>query len=249
MSDGVGIRIEKLHKDFSQKKVIENLNLDIAPGSFVSVVGPSGCGKSTLLRLVAELETPSSGTIQKDSGDATNFSFVFQDPNLLAWRTVYENVRLPFELSKSLQVLSPQEQHKRISAALTKVHLQDSQNLFPHQLSGGMKMRVSLARALVNSPQLLLMDEPFAALDESTRFEMQRELHTLWQKERMTVIFVTHSLFESAFLSERIIMLKGAGAQIVLDQKLTLPQVREESLRTTEAFNKIVAGLSERLRA
>lgn len=249
MSEGVGIRIENLHKDFSGKKVIENLNLDLASGSFVSIVGPSGCGKSTLLRLIAELETPSAGTIQKDSKSAINFSFVFQDANLLNWRTVYENVRLPFELNNQLQGLSPQEQDERIMTALKKVHLEDSQNLFPHQLSGGMKMRVSLARALVNSPRLLLMDEPFAALDESTRFEMQRELHSLWQKERMTVVFVTHSLFESAFLSERIIMLKGSGAQVVLDQKLALPAKREESLRTTEAFNKIVEGLSERLRA
>ncbi|WP_347356387.1 ABC transporter ATP-binding protein [Bdellovibrio sp.] len=249
MPEAVGIQIENLHKEFADKRVIENLNLNIEAGSFVSIVGPSGCGKSTLLRLIAGLETPSAGTLKKASEKELNFSFVFQDPNLLAWRTVYENVRLPFELNDQLKKLSADEQDKRIVESLKKVHLDESQDLFPHQLSGGMKMRVSLARALVNSPRLLLMDEPFAALDESTRFEMQRELHSLWQKERMTVVFVTHSLFESTFLSERIIMLKGVGARVVLDQKLALPATREESLRTTEAFNKIVEGLSERLRA
>lgn len=249
MPEAVGIQIENLHKEFADKRVIENLNLNIEAGSFVSIVGPSGCGKSTLLRLIAGLETPSAGTLKKTSEKELNFSFVFQDPNLLAWRTVYENVRLPFELNDQLKKLSADEQDKRIVESLKKVHLDESQDLFPHQLSGGMKMRVSLARALVNSPRLLLMDEPFAALDESTRFEMQRELHSLWQKERMTVVFVTHSLFESTFLSERIIMLKGVGARVVLDQKLALPATREESLRTTEAFNKIVEGLSERLRA
>lgn len=249
MPEAVGIQIENLHKEFAEKRVIENLNLNIEAGSFVSIVGPSGCGKSTLLRLIAGLETPSAGTLKKASEKELNFSFVFQDPNLLAWRTVYENVRLPFELNDQLKKLSADEQDKRIVESLKKVHLDESQDLFPHQLSGGMKMRVSLARALVNSPRLLLMDEPFAALDESTRFEMQRELHSLWQKERMTVVFVTHSLFESTFLSERIIMLKGVGAPVVLDQKLALPATREESLRTTEAFNKIVEGLSERLRA
>lgn len=249
MPEAVGIQIENLHKEFAEKRVIENLNLNIEAGSFVSIVGPSGCGKSTLLRLIAGLETPSAGTLKKTSEKELNFSFVFQDPNLLAWRTVYENVRLPFELNDQLKKLSADEQDKRIVESLKKVHLAESQDLFPHQLSGGMKMRVSLARALVNSPRLLLMDEPFAALDESTRFEMQRELHSLWQKERMTVVFVTHSLFESTFLSERIIMLKGVGAPVVLDQKLALPATREESLRTTEAFNKIVEGLSERLRA
>ncbi|WP_374001853.1 ABC transporter ATP-binding protein [Bdellovibrio bacteriovorus] len=249
MPEAVGIQIENLHKEFADKRVIENLNLNIEAGSFVSIVGPSGCGKSTLLRLIAGLETPSAGTLKKTSEKELNFSFVFQDPNLLAWRTVYENVRLPFELNDQLKKLPADKQDKRIVESLKKVHLDESQDLFPHQLSGGMKMRVSLARALVNSPRLLLMDEPFAALDESTRFEMQRELHSLWQKERMTVVFVTHSLFESTFLSERIIMLKGVGARVVLDQKLALPATREESLRTTEAFNKIVEGLSERLRA
>lgn len=249
MPEAAGIQIENLHKEFAGKKVIENLNLNIEAGSFVSIVGPSGCGKSTLLRLIAGLEAPSSGTLKKASEKELHFSFVFQDPNLLSWRTVYENVRLPFELNDHLKSVPPGEQHRHIMESLKKVHLDESQNLFPHQLSGGMKMRVSLARALVNSPRLLLMDEPFAALDESTRFEMQRELHSLWMKERMTVIFVTHSLFESTFLSERIIMLKGAGAPVVWDQKLTLPTNREESLRTTEAFNKIVEGLSERLRA
>lgn len=248
MSDTQGIRIEKLNKTFGDRSVIENMDLVVEPGSFISIVGPSGCGKSTLLRLMAGLDSASSGSVSLTEPKAPA-SFVFQDPNLLAWRTVYENVYLPFELNHTFKSLPKEERHCKVLSALEKVHLTDAQHLFPHQLSGGMKMRVSLARALVNSPKLLLMDEPFAALDESTRFEMQNQLHQLWLSERMTVVFVTHSLFESAFLSERVVMLKGAGAQIAYDQILPLPKQRQETLRTSESFNKIVEGLSERLRA
>lgn len=243
-----GIQIEKLNKSFGKRSVIENMDLSVEPGSFISIVGPSGCGKSTLLRLMAGLESASSGSVKLTLSDAPS-SFVFQEPNLLAWRTVYENVHLPFELNHAFKNLPDEERKNKVLAALQKVHLTEAQHLFPHQLSGGMKMRVSLARALVNSPKLLLMDEPFAALDESTRFEMQNQLHELWHSERMTVVFVTHSLFESAFLSERVVMLKGQGAPIVFDQKLALPERRQEHLRTSEGFNKIVEGLSERLRA
>lgn len=249
MSEALGIHLEKLNKSFPKKSVIENMDLTIEAGSFVSIVGPSGCGKSTLLRLIAGLEKPTSGTLKISSDNPRGSSFVFQDPNLLAWRSVYENVHLPFELNHAFKAVPASERRARVLAALKKVHLEDSQDLFPHELSGGMKMRVSLARALVSSPRLLLMDEPFAALDESTRFEMQNQLHELWHTEHMTVVFVTHSLFESAFLAERVVMLKGQGAQIALDQKLSLPTKRTEALRTSEAFNKIVEGLSERLRA
>lgn len=228
--------------------MISDMNLQITAGSFVSVVGPSGCGKSTLLRLISGLESPTQGEVLLSAKNPGNFSFVFQDSNLLPWRTVYENVHLPFELNHAFRQVPETEQHRRISEALQKVHLLDSQNLFPHQLSGGMKMRVSLARALVNSPRLLLMDEPFAALDENTRFEMQNQLHQLWLQEKMTVVFVTHSLFEASFLAERVIMLKGPGGHVVLDQNLELPRERSEALRTTEGFNRIVAGIAERLR-
>ncbi|WP_374030215.1 ABC transporter ATP-binding protein [Bdellovibrio bacteriovorus] len=247
MTEALGIRIQNLHKKFAQRQVIENLSLEIAPGSFVSVVGPSGCGKSTLLRLIAGLEKPTNGEVSLSPASA-NFSFVFQDANLLPWRTVAENVSLPFELDSKLQQISQAEKNKRVRAALEKVKLEHFESAFPHELSGGMKMRVSLARALVSSPRLLLMDEPFAALDENTRFEMQNQLRELWLQEKMTVVFVTHSLFESTYLAERIIMLKAPGAQKTLDQKIELPSQRSEDLRTSEDLNKIVKELSMRLR-
>lgn len=249
MIDALGIHIKNLSKSFPKRSVIRDLNLDIEPGSFISIIGPSGCGKSTLLRLIADLVPITSGKLHITPADPTKpISFVFQDANLLPWRTVRENVALPFELNPSLQKITPNTKNGLILDALKKVKLDESASLFPHELSGGMKMRVSLARALVNSPRLLLMDEPFAALDENTRFEMQDQLRELWLKEKMTVVFVTHSLYEAVFLSERVIMLKGAGAQKVLDQTLSLPTVRTEDLRTSESFNAIVREISARLK-
>ncbi|MGZ3770541.1 MAG: ABC transporter ATP-binding protein [Bdellovibrio sp.] len=245
----LGIHIKNLSKNFPKRAVIENLNLDIEPGSFVSVVGASGCGKSTLLRLIAGLENPSAGTLQMlPQGTPKTISYVFQEPNLLPWRNVFENVGLPFELDKALGSVSISEKNTLILNALKKVKLDDAVNLFPQELSGGMKMRVSLARALVNSPKLLLMDEPFAALDENTRFEMQDQLRELWISERMTVVFITHSLYEAAFLSEKIIMLKSPGAEKVLDQKLDLPFDRNDNLRTSESFNLTVRDLSRKFK-
>lgn len=246
----LGIHLQSLSKNFPKRSVIKDLYLDIEPGSFVSIVGPSGCGKSTLLRLIAGLESVTSGKLQITPPAASkDVSFVFQEPNLLPWRTVAENVALPFELNPSLEKINSADKKDLISNALKNVKLEDSAFLFPHELSGGMKMRVSLARALVSSPKLLLMDEPFAALDENTRFEMQDQLRELWLNEKMTVVFVTHSLFEAAYLSERIIILKGAGAQKVLDQKLNLPNRRNEDLRTSESFNSVVREISARLKA
>lgn len=248
MTTALGVEIKNLSKRFSQKEVLHNLNLKIEPGSFVSIVGPSGCGKSTLLRLIAGLENPSGGELQLSSPAKKAFSFVFQEANLLPWRTVFENVALPFELNSSSEKISAEEIKDKVLKALKKVKLEEARDLFPHELSGGMKMRVSLARALVSSPRLLLMDEPFAALDEHTRFEMQNQLLELWHNEKMTVVFVTHSIFESVYLSQRIIMLKGPGGGIVLDQQLDLPSKRTEDLRTSEIFNKIAKEVSARLK-
>lgn len=250
MKEGLGIRIEGLSKSFRHRPpTVENLNLEITPGSFVSILGPSGCGKSTLLRLIAGLESPTAGTVGLHPTQDNSIGFVFQEPNLLEWRNVYDNVHLPFELGPQFKNLPKKEREDRVQATLQKVHLAEVQNLFPHELSGGMKMRVSLARALVNNSRLLLMDEPFAALDEGTRFEMQNQLHQLWRNEGMTVIFVTHSLFEAAYLSERIVMLKGQGARIVLDEKTLLPAQRSEGLRTSVELNQLVERLSKRIRS
>lgn len=248
MTESLGISLKNLNKVFGKKTVIEDFNADIAAGSFVTLVGPSGCGKSTLLRLIAGLEKPTAGELTHSPSGKNKFSFVFQEANLLPWRTVLENVALPFELDEDLKSIPENERKEKIFAALKKVQLEGSENLFPHELSGGMKMRVSIARALVNSPRLLLMDEPFAALDENTRFEMQDQLLDLWHQEKMTVIFVTHSLYEACYLSERVIMLKSVGAKIAFDQKLPLPSERNSSLRTSESFNTVLRVLSERFK-
>jgi NitT/TauT family transport system ATP-binding protein len=240
-----GIQITGLNKYFKDRQVIRDLNLEIKPGSFVSIVGPSGCGKSTLLKLISDLEKPSSGQISL-SQNKTRISFVFQDSNLLAWLSVYENIELPFKLDPSLR--ADLDVPKLIHEILVQVGLQDVANSFPHELSGGMKMRVSLARALVSRPQLLLMDEPFAALDEPTRFKMHEQLRKLWLQEGMTVIFVTHSIFEAAFLSERVVLLKGPGAEIKMDESLaSLPTERPDSLRTSPQLNQIVEKIRQGL--
>ena len=212
----------------------------------MAITGPSGCGKSTLLRLLAGLEIPDQGTISQTS---EHIGFVFQESNLLPWKTVLENVLLPFELNSSFKSLSFEKRKNRALQVLSQVKLSESKNLFPHQLSGGMKMRVALARALVTDPPLLLLDEPFAALDEFTRAELQHQLRDLWQSSQRTIVFVTHSLTEACYLSERIIMLSSPGAKIIYDHILDLPKQRTETLKTSEPFNKIVRELSGRIRS
>ncbi|WP_413574448.1 ABC transporter ATP-binding protein [Bdellovibrio sp. HCB290] len=246
MSEVSGIQITNLKKNFGTKVVLKNFSLQIPAGSFTSLVGPSGCGKSTVLRLIAHLEIPNSGELR--NSEEQHFGFVFQEANLLPWKTVFENVALPFEVGPELKGISKKEIKSRVLDVLGKVNLQDSADLFPHQLSGGMKMRVSIARALVTKPKLLLMDEPFAALDEFTRYQMQTQLRELWVNEGITVLFVTHSLSEAVFLSQRVVLMSKSGGEIVQDQKLDLPNDRQDDLRTSPEFNNIIKKLSEGLR-
>jgi NitT/TauT family transport system ATP-binding protein len=240
----MAITFKNISKKFQQKDVISNFNLHITPGTFVCLVGPSGCGKTTLLRLMADLEHPTNGQLDLPAEVRQNKSYVFQEANLLPWLSVAENVLLPLNLSHSMKQISREKKSQMVLEALDKVQLQGAEKLFPHELSGGMKMRTSLARALVTTPRLLLMDEPFAALDENTRFEMQNQLRRLWLQEKMTVVFVTHSLFEAVYLSERVLVLSKSGAQIIKDQIINLPPSREESLRTSEELNSIVRLLN-----
>lgn len=240
------LQLRNISKVFENKVVIQDLNLEITPGEFVPLVGSSGSGKSTILRLIAGLEAPSQGAVQWTSPEAsTSFSFVFQDANLLPWKTVSENIELPFQVGILKNKYSVTEIKNKIQEVLKKVQLEEAAHLFPHQLSGGMKMRVSLARALVTEPKVFLMDEPFAALDEVTRFQMQNLLLELSQKENITVIFVTHSLFEAAYLSNKVLLLKsGRTSEFTLD----LPTERNEKLRTSEIMFHTVQRLSERFR-
>ncbi|WP_413587611.1 ABC transporter ATP-binding protein [Bdellovibrio sp. HCB274] len=246
MPEVSGIQITHLKKNFGTKEVLKDFSLQIPAGSFTSLVGPSGCGKSTVLRLIAQLESPQSGELK--NSEVNHFGFVFQEANLLPWKSVFENVALPFELNKEIKGTSKNEIKSRVLETLRKVNLHESAELFPHQLSGGMKMRVSIARALVTKPKLLLMDEPFAALDEFTRYQMQLQLRELWLQEGITVLFVTHSLSEAVFMSQRVILMSKSGGEIVLDQKLDLPENRTEELRTSQEFNSIIRKLSEGLR-
>jgi NitT/TauT family transport system ATP-binding protein len=214
-------------------------------GEFLSLLGPSGCGKSTLLRIVAGLSEPTAGTCRLNiaSHTAGRIGFVFQDPTLMPWSTVMGNVELPFRLAGRVRA-----QHRdRISSALNAVGLAGFEKTYPHQLSGGMRMRVSIARALVTEPDLLLLDEPFAALDEITRLALNDDLLRLWEAQRPTILFVTHSVFESAYLSTRIVVLTSRPGRIVADLPVALPQPRQRGLRTTPEYAAMCEAVSAAL--
>lgn len=219
-------------------------------GEFLSLLGPSGCGKTTLLRIIAGLSEPSAGerrlALAAAEGTAAapgRIGFVFQDPTLMPWSTVIGNVLLPFRLSRRI---GPAER-ERAAAEISAVGLSGFERAYPRQLSGGMRMRVSIARALVTDPDLLLMDEPFAALDEITRMTLADDLMRLWEAQRVTVVFVTHSVFELVYLSTRIALLTPRPGRIAVDFPVPLPQPRERSLRTTQDYAAVCAAVSRKL--
>lgn len=221
--------------------VIDGLDLDLEAGSFVALLGPSGCGKSTLLRLIAGLDAPDAGTLTVEG--RARIAFVFQDAHLLPWRDVLHNTALPLELAR----VDADERRRAAKVALAQVGLADASDKLPHELSGGMRMRVSLARALVTKPDLLLLDEPFAALDEMTRQRLDDQLRELWARLGLTVIFVTHSVDEAAYLSERALVFSSRPARIVADRRLELPRERTVALRTEAAFAKEARALRDAL--
>ena len=207
--------------------MIEGMDLEIAAGEFVAILGPSGCGKSTLLRMIARLAEPTAGSIAIQPEEQFQTSFVFQDAHLLPWRTVLDNAALPLELMG----VAKEARYATARTALQQVSLFEAEDRYPAQLSGCMRMRVSLARALVTAPRLLLLDEPFAALDEITRFRLDTQLRNLWQKRGITVVFVTHSISEAVFLANRAVVLTKRGGGIKLDRRLDLPLERNDDLR------------------
>ena len=211
---------------------LSDATLDVFEHQFLSLLGPSGCGKSTLLRLIAGLSDPSGGTITWQGHPS--LSFVFQEPTLMPWATALSNVMLPLRLAG----VRSDERRDRAVAALAQVGLAGFEKAYPRELSGGMKMRVSIARALVTRPKVLLMDEPFAALDEITRFKLNNDLLELWQREGFTVIFVTHSVFESAFLSQRIAVMAARPGRFIEDIMLEAPYPRTPEYRTSAQNNE-----------
>jgi NitT/TauT family transport system ATP-binding protein len=213
------------------------LDLDVRKGEFVSLLGPSGCGKSTALRLIAGLSAPTSGSIGVahrggEARGAPGIGFVFQEPTLMPWTSVRENVRLPLKLAHAPAA----EASTRVDAALNQVGLAEFAEAYPRELSGGMKMRVSLARALVTDPDILLMDEPFAALDEITRFRLNNDLLALWRNLRKTVIFVTHSVFESVYLSQRVIVMTSRPGRLAAEIRIDAAEPRSEEFRTSADY-------------
>ena len=224
--------------------VLEDISLGVPAGQFASVIGPSGCGKSTLLRIVGGLLRPSRGEVLRDgrppaaAQQTRQIGFVFQDPALLPWRSVIANVRLPQEIDGHARPLPDPEE------LLDLVGLSEFRHYYPHQLSGGMQQRVAIARALAISPSLLLMDEPFGALDEITRLAMRYELLRIWSASgapaaapaRKTVLFVTHSIFEAVTMSDRVIVLFGRPGRIRADIEIELPRPRTEEIERTRAF-------------
>jgi NitT/TauT family transport system ATP-binding protein len=225
-------------------QALADVSLDVQSGEFLSVVGPSGCGKSTLLRLIAGLIQPSAGTIDWPTGTA-DLGFVFQEPTLMPWATALANVALPLKLHG----LARREREARSAKALGDVGLTGFERAWPRQLSGGMKMRVSIARALVTEPRLLLMDEPFAALDEITRHRLNADLLDLWQRTKVTIVFVTHSVFESVFLSQRIAVMAARPGRVLSEVSIAAPYPRSAAFRTSVDYAAYCREASARLGA
>jgi NitT/TauT family transport system ATP-binding protein len=236
------VSLRGVSKQFSNGTLaVRNVDLDLYGGEFVSLLGPSGCGKSTLLRMISGLGAQSSGTIEWPSlgqgeraktASEHDLGFVFQEPTLMPWSTALGNVLIPLTL-KGVQKGEAQD---RARAALASVGLGGFATSYPRELSGGMKMRVSIARALVTNPKILLMDEPFAALDEITRHKLNDDLLALWERQRFTAVFVTHSVYESVYLSQRIVVMAARPGRVIADLAVDTPYPRDDLYRTSPPY-------------
>lgn len=227
-------------------RALDPIDLTLREGEFVTIVGPSGCGKSTLLRLIAGLASASGGSIVTSEQSASpRLAYVFQSPTLMPWASVQANVRLPLDLAGTPR----QQAHQTTLRALERVGLRDFGQAFPRELSGGMQMRASIARALVTGPRLLLMDEPFGALDEITRNRLDREFSELSARSALTVLFVTHSIYEAVFLSSRVLVMSSRPGRVSGEIGIDAPRPRTDSFRGTSEFAAHAATLSDMLAA
>ena len=245
------VSIRNVSKQFANGTLaIRGVDLDLRDGEFISLLGPSGCGKSTLLRIIAGLGAPSAGTLDwptaphSASGEPQpDLGFVFQDPTLMPWATTLKNVMLPLTLGG----VGKGEAEARSAEMLALVGLKGFETSYPRELSGGMKMRVSIARALVTHPKILLMDEPFAALDEITRHKLNDDLLALWWQNRFTAVFVTHSVFESVYLSQRIVVMTSRPGRVFTELAIDAPYPRDERFRTSADYAGSCRLVSEAL--
>ncbi|WP_181704672.1 ABC transporter ATP-binding protein [Chthonobacter rhizosphaerae] len=245
------VRLEGVTKSFANGTLaLDRLTLEVRPGEFLSLLGPSGCGKSTALRIIAGLGQPTAGRVDwpatpHDAGGAPERSigFVFQEPTLMPWATVFNNVWLPLRLKGR----SKASVRDAVMEALERVGLTAFADAYPRELSGGMKMRVSLARALVTRPKLLLMDEPFAALDEITRFKLNNDILQLQAELGWTVVFVTHSVFESVYLSSRIVVMAARPGRVFEEIEVPVPRPRDEAFRTSPDYVALCRQASDAL--
>ena len=243
------VALRGIGKSFPNRvRALAGLDLAVRPGEFVALLGPSGCGKSTALRIIAGLTEPSEGVVEWDnataaSGGESRLGYVFQDPTLMPWASVFDNVALPLKL-KRVRAAARIEQ---VETALDRVGLGAFGRAYPRELSGGMRMRVSIARALVTQPQILLMDEPFAALDEITRFKLNDDLLQTWDALRTTIIFVTHSVFESVYLANRVLVMAARPGRISTEVMIDAPYPRGRSFRTSAEYAALCRRASEAL--
>jgi NitT/TauT family transport system ATP-binding protein len=244
------IALRQVSKTYRNGMVaLQDLDLTIAPHQFVSLVGASGCGKSTVLRLISGLSQPTKGSVELGGelgGELARLrlAYVFQEPALMPWATVQENVYLPLKL----QGMTQRQAAEAIAAVIHLVNLQGFESYYPRQLSGGMKMRVSIARALVTEPELLLMDEPFGALDEMTRSKLNHDLLDLWVQKRWTVVFVTHNLYEAVYLSNRVVVMAAHPGRVVADLAIAADYPRSEAFRTSDVCNQYCRKIVDVLR-
>jgi NitT/TauT family transport system ATP-binding protein len=246
------IRVQGITKTYQNgTQALSDVDLTVSDGEFLSLLGPSGCGKSTLLRIIAGLGAPSAGVIDWPQAmydvrgePERSLGFVFQEPTLMPWATVFDNVAMPLTLAG----MRRRDLADRVHEAIAMVGLERFTSHYPRELSGGMKMRVSIARALVMRPRVLLMDEPFAALDEITRFKLNNDLLMLWQAQQWTVIFVTHSVYESVYLSSRIAVMSARPGRIMIELAIDTPYPRNEAFRMSTVYNEFCRVTSAELK-